>query len=508
MVRLPTQTFAAVDLGSNSFHVLIARREPDGSLTVLDRVKEMVRLAAGLDGANRLSQEAQSRALHALGRIGQRLRDIPPAQIRVVGTNTFRKASDIGSFLDAAAEALGCGVEIVSGVEEARLIHLGVTQGFTDTERRLVIDIGGGSTEIVVGKGAEPLDKASLHLGCVSHSRDFFPDGYITREHFVWAETAARMELEPIEARLRERGWDHALGASGTARAVAASLAHAGWTDGTITFDGLTRERQRLIEAGTLDRLDLSAVKPERRDVFPGGLAILRALFEALGIREMGVAQGAMREGILYDLLGRKDHADPRSAGVERLADRFRADRAQAERVANTASYLFAQVRDAWELDDAAGALLRWAAQLHEIGLDIAHSGCHKHGAYIITHSDLPGFAQAEQNALAALVRSWRRKFPAEHFASFGQAEGQRLARLAVLLRLAAVLHRGRRPEPVPNPCVEVDRGVVDLRLPSGWLAGHPLTRADLADEAKRLANAGFSLRFGEDCAGSVVAQA
>lgn len=493
------QTFAAVDLGSNSFHLLVVRREPDGSLTVLDRLKEMVRLAAGLDDQNHLSREAQARALDSLVRIGQCLRDIPPSNIRVVGTSTFRRARDSGRFLEAAGEALGCQVEVVSGVEEARLIHLGATRGVSADERSLVVDIGGGSTELVVGQGSAPLDKASLHIGCVSHSREYFPDTRITREQCLWAETAARMELEPIEGRLRERDWEQALGASGTVRAVAASLAHAGWTDGRITFEGLTRQRERLIEAGRLDRADLSAVKPERREVFAGGLAILRAVFAALGIREMAVAQGAMREGILYDLLGRQGRTDPRRMSVEWLADRFHADPEQAGRVAETAGYLFEQTRDAWELDDAAAALLQWAARLHEVGLDVAYAGCHKHSAYIVAHSDLPGFAQAEQKALAVLVRSWRRKFPAAQLAAFGDVEGPRLARLAVLLRLAAALHRGRRSGPVPYPHVHVDQAAIDLRLPCGWLADHPLTRADLADEAKRLATGGFSLDFGDN---------
>ncbi|MEX0607293.1 MAG: Ppx/GppA family phosphatase, partial [Halofilum sp. (in: g-proteobacteria)] len=275
--------------------MLVARREPDGSLTVLDQVREMVRLAAGLDEHDYLSAEAQQRALEAMARIRERLRGIPPAHTRVVGTNTFRKARDTSEFLASAGEALGRPIEVVSGVEEARLIHLGVTHGFADDDRRLVVDIGGGSTEVIVGQGAEPLDKASLHIGCVSHSRDYFAEGHLTADHFIWAETAARMELEPIEARLRERDWQHALGASGTVRAVAACLAHSGWSDGTITFDGLTRLRRAMIDAGHIDRLDLPALKQERREVFAGGLAILRAVFEALGIREMGVAQGAMR---------------------------------------------------------------------------------------------------------------------------------------------------------------------------------------------------------------------
>ena len=487
-------TFAALDLGSNSFHLVIARREPGGAIVVVDRLREMVRLAAGLDEHNHLSADARQRALDCLQRLGERLREIPPQNVRVVGTNTLRKARGSEDFLEQAEAALNHRVEIVSGMEEARLIYLGVARSLAQEGRRLVMDIGGGSTEFIVGEGLEPLHKASLHMGCVSHSRAHFPQGRISRKTFDRAELAARVEIEPIESRFAGIGWCAALGASGTIKAVATTLRESGWTNGSITQDGLRRLRKAMIKAGSVDALQLPGVKPERYEVFPGGVAILRAAFDALGIDEMRVSDGALREGILVDLPGRLGHADPRGASVERLATRFHADAAQAERVRAAAMQLFDQAREPWRLDDEDGWLLQWAARLHEIGLDIAYSSCHKHAAYITANTDLAGFASEEQRRLATLIRAWRRKFPSNQIAEFGKPAATRLRRLAVLLRLAALLHRGRRDTPLPDIGLEVDGDRVQLGFPEGWLAGHPLTQADLAEEAELLRAGGFGL--------------
>ena len=488
-------TFAALDLGSNSFHLVIARREPGGSIVVVDRLREMVRLAAGLDADNRLCPEVRARALDCLRRLGERLRELPSANVRVVGTNTLRKARDSQDFLAEAEAALNHPVEIVSGMEEARLIYLGVAQSLAQDGRRLVMDIGGGSTEFIVGEGLEPLHKASLHMGCVSHSQVHFGDGRITRKAFDKAELAARREIEPIEAHFRELAWHAALGASGTIKAIAETLEESGWASGAITQAGLKRLRKKMIKAGSVAGLQLPGVKPERYPVFAGGVAILRAAFEALGIEEMRVADGALREGILVDLPGRLEHADPRHGSVERLAQRFHADAAQARRVADLAEHLFAQAKRPWALGEEDYWHLQWAARLHEIGLDIAYSSSHKHAAYITANTDLAGFAHDEQRRLATLVRAWRRKFPSGQIAAFPAA--QRLRYLAVLLRLAAVFHRGRRDTPLPDIDLHVDGDSIALRFPGEWLESHPLTQADLEEEAALLQPAGFALRWG-----------
>lgn len=487
-------TFAAVDLGSNSFHLLIARREPGGALVVVDRLKDMVRLAAGLGEDRRIAADARERALACLQRFGQRLREVPPQNVRAVGTDTLRRARDAQAFIEAAAAALDHPVEIVSGMEEARLIYIGVAHGLAQQGPRLVMDIGGGSTELIVGADVEPTYKASLDMGCVGHSGRFFADGRITGQAFDAAELAARVEIEPFESRLRACGWRAAVGASGTIRAAAAALHEAGRTDGRVTAEGLAWLRDTLVDAGDVDRIRLPGIKPERHAVLPGGVAILRAAFDALGIDAMRVSDGALREGLLLDLIGRVDHADVRAASVERLGARFHADAGQAARVGDTACHLYRQAAGPWALDDDAEWLLRWAARLHEIGLDIAHSAYHRHGAYIIDNTDLAGFSRQEQRRLAALVRAHRRRFPADRLHGLETSRAPRLARIAVLLRLAVLLHRGRSDAPLPDITLSVEGPRIRLAFPHGWLEAHPLTRADLAYEQALLARAGFAL--------------
>jgi len=491
----PSQTdlFAAVDLGSNSFHMVLARCDgPD--LIVIDRLREMVRLAAGLDADRYLSAVAQERALACLERFGQRLADLPASNIRAVGTSALRQARNAEQFIAAAEAALDHGIEIVSGMEEARLIYLGVAHSLAPDGRRLVIDIGGGSTEFIVGEATEPLHKASLHMGCVGHSQDHFADGRISRKRFERAELAARLQIEPIEQRFRSLAWREAIGSSGTIKAAGAAIRAAGWNRDRITADGLARLRQRLIDFGHVDAIDLDAIKPERRAVFAGGVAILKAAFDALGIDAMRISEGAMREGLLHDLPGRIEHADIRDASVERLAERFHVEHDHAERVRATAEHLLGQVRRDWGLDREAGWLLRWAALLHEIGMDIGYSAYHKHGAYIIANTDLAGFSQGEQERLAALVRLQRRKFGQSALTGFDGDEARLVARLAILLRIAVVVHRGRAPLTLPRIDIAASGARVQLAFGDRWLARHALVAADLAEEGRLLRAAGFDL--------------
>lgn len=489
----PSDTFAAVDLGSNSFHMVIARREPDGSMIVIDRLKEMVRLAAGLDDERRLDAAARQRALDCLGRFAERLRDLPQGNVRIVGTNTLRAARNADAFTAEAEAVLDHPIEVVSGMEEARLIYAGVTQSLAQEGRRLVVDIGGGSTEFIVGDGPEPLHKSSLAMGCVSHSRDHFGNGRITRKAFDAAELAAAVELESVAPVLRDYGWDGAIGASGTIRAVAGVVREMGWDGEAITGKGLKRLRKALIDSREVERIDLKGVKAERHAVFPGGVAVLRAAFDALGIDEMRASDGAMREGMLLDLPGRLEHADAREGAVERLAGRFHADPEQAARVRATAEFLFHEARAHWALDDEGRWLLRWAAALHEIGLDIAHSGYHKHGGYIVANTDLAGFARAQQLQLASLVRNHRRKIVPD----WGDAPADaQLLHLIVLLRLAVLLHRNRGATPPPEFSLKVSGDSLRLDFADDALTANPLTGADLEREAGYLANAGIRLQW------------
>ncbi|MEK7313976.1 MAG: Ppx/GppA phosphatase family protein, partial [Deltaproteobacteria bacterium] len=407
----------------------------NGQLHVLDRLQEMVRLAAGLDADNRLDKPSRARALECLSRFGERLRGMPAGTVRAVGTNTLRQARNAGKFLAAAEQALGHPIEIISGQEEARLIYQGVARNLPDDDRqRLVFDIGGGSTEIVVGRRQEPVRMESLYVGCVGLSRAHFPKGRLTAKAMRRAETAAHLEFQPVEAQFRALGWQSAYGSSGTVRAIGAVVQARRWGEGDITLDALYRLRDLLLAAGQVRQLKSLGMSEERAAVLPGGLAILIAAFEALKIERLEVADGALREGLLYDLLGRIRHEDVRARTIAGLCARYQVDRAQAERVARTAQHCLALTAETWGLDEEAGRALDWAARLHEVGLAIAHSKYHRHGAYLVQHSDMPGFSWQEQRLLAALVRGHRRRFPEEVFGEFPKGPARTARRLAVLL--------------------------------------------------------------------------
>ena len=487
---------AAVDLGSNSFHMIVARPEPDG-LRVVDRLRESVRLAAGLDADKNLDEAARERALACLERFGQRVRELPRGAVRAVGTDTLRQSRDARAFVAEAEAALGHPIQVVSGYEEARLIYLGVAHSIADDDdRRLVMDIGGGSTEFIIGEHFIPKEMESLHMGCVSATRQHFADGRITEKRLRRAEVAARRELEPIAARYRRLGWERAIGASGTIKAIERCLHANGWSDTGIDAAGLARLKAALIDAGHVDKLALSGVSDARAQVLPGGLAVLLGAFDQLGLERLEAADGALREGLLFDLLGRIRHQDVRTATVMATAARYHADSDQAQRVATTAEFLRGEVAKAWSLDaEFFGDMLVWAARTHEIGLDVSHSQYHKHGDYILRHGDLAGFSREEQQVLATLVRAHRRKFPKGVFKDLPADWQDAAARLAVLLRLAVILHRARSDEPLPVMDCQADGPTLELRFPKDWLDARPLLATDLQEEAELLASAGFQLR-------------
>ncbi len=490
------EIIAAVDLGSNSFHMKVAR-VVDGQLTVIDRMRDPVRLAAGLTEAKQLlRRKACRRALDTLDQFGQRLRDIPADNVRAVGTSTLRRASNSDAFLDDAEAALGHSIEVISGREEARLIYLGVAHSIAqDAGRRLVVDIGGGSTELIIGRQFDTLRTESLNMGCVGMSRELFPDGVIDARRMRQAELAARQELEGLEESYRRLGWDSAIGASGTVRNVWQVLHDQGWSRKGITPKGMNRLRDALLQAGHAERLELRGLQPERAPVFAGGVAILVAIFDALGVKTMGCSDGALREGLLYDLIGRLEHHDVREATIDDLCGRYRADAEQACRVAATAGFLLDGVADTWGLGEQRYAhLLAWAARLHEIGLDIAHSGYHRHGAYVLRNADLPGFSRQEQAEVAALVQLHRGKFDLRQFDGLPRNHRSRLLTLAVLLRIAVVLHRGRQDVDRADVHVEAGQGWLRLEFPGKWLSKHSLTEADLAREKTCLKASGVEL--------------
>jgi exopolyphosphatase/guanosine-5'-triphosphate,3'-diphosphate pyrophosphatase len=487
---------AAVDLGSNSFHMVVARYS-HGQLTIVDRLRESVRLAAGLDEQGRLNRESTTRALECLERFGQRLRDVKAGRVRVVGTNTLRKAKRKGAFLDRAREALGHPIEIISGVEEARLIYHGVART-TPSEggHRLVVDIGGGSTELVIGEGLAARRLESLYIGCVTMMDTYFADGEITEKRMKRARTAAQLEFEPVMARFRRSEWDAAFGSSGTMRSVSDVLTEHGAPNGVITREGVDWLLGECLRAGRVDRLKLPALTSDRQEILPGGLAIMVEAFEMLGIESLRVAEGALREGLLYDLLGRLTHEDARVRSVRSMEGRFHVDAAQADRVEATALGFLRQVREPWALEEPLAELaLRWAARLHEIGLDIAHAQYHRHGAYLLEHADMPGFPREEQRLLSVLVGTHRRRLDLDPCESLVPPWHVKSAFLIVLLRLAVLLNRGRGPRSLPKVDLAVRGRSLELEFPKGWLAEHPLTEADLEQEVEHLRAVGFRLR-------------
>jgi exopolyphosphatase / guanosine-5'-triphosphate,3'-diphosphate pyrophosphatase len=494
--RTVPDVLAAVDLGSNSFHLVVARYS-HGQLVVIDRLREMVRLGAGVDEEGRLDKQVATRALACLERFGQRLRDMRAGSVRVVGTNALRVARRKQAFLERAREALGHPIEIISGMEEARLIYSGVahTQP-AESGRRLVIDIGGGSTELAIGEGPDPQLLESLKLGCVSWSQRHFPDERLSPKRIERARLAARLQVEPFQARFLQLGWESVVGSSGTVRAIGEVLRER--HPGALAIHAEHLDAL-LAELGTLDscrELGYAALTEERRPVFPAGVVILAELFDALGLEQMRLADGALRDGLLYDMIGRLTDEDPRERTVGSMMRRYHVDAAQAARVEATARAFLAQVADDWELADPfAEQALAWAARLHEIGLDVAHSGYHRHGAYLLDNADMPGFAREEQRLLARLVGAHRRKLNLEGVEELIPPWDGLAFYLVVLLRLAVLLNRGRSTTPLPEVVVAARGQTLELRFPARWLKEHPLSVEDLQQEIDFLRASGLKLR-------------
>ena len=487
---------AAVDLGSNSFHMIVVKIEND-QIRVIDRIKEMVRLGEGLTEDKHLRPEVKMRALACLERFGQRLRDMPAGSVRAVGTNTLRQSQD-REFIHQAQQALGHPIEVIAGREEARLVYLGVAHGLAvGDEPRLVVDIGGGSTELIIGKGFQPLERESLHMGCVSMSRRFFPDGRITAEALREAEVAASLELRPVRARYQHSHWQLAVGSSGTIKAIREVVLSAGWSQSGITLESLEQLKQALIKAGSVTNLDLKGLSEQRKPVFAGGVAVLHAVFTNTGTQQMLVSNEALREGLLYEMLGRIHQEDVRQRTVQSLARRYSVDHKQARRIENTALALFEQISVAWLLNDPEHPLmLAWAAQLHEIGLTVAHNQFHKHGAYLLENADMSGFSRQEQAVLAALVRGHRRKVPLTDFEALPEKVVHSSIRLCILLRLAILLHRSRSASLKPSIKIDVIGKKIHLQFSPRWLARHPLTQEELKQEQFYLKDIGYSLEF------------
>jgi exopolyphosphatase / guanosine-5'-triphosphate,3'-diphosphate pyrophosphatase len=495
-LRPVPDVLAAVDLGSNSFHMVVARYS-HGQLVIIDRLREMVRLAAGVEESGRIDKDVAARALACLERFGQRLRDMHADSVRVVGTNALRMAHRKQVFLERAREALGHPIEIIAGMEEARLIYSGVAHTMpNEPGRRLVVDIGGGSTELIIGEELTPLELESLQMGCVSLSERFFRDGKISAKRFERARLAARLELEPVQAAFRSRGWATCAGSSGTVRAIGEAIRALEPASASITPAGLARAIEYCVDAGNTRELTLEPITEDRRPVFPGGLAILAEVFDVLDIKDMKIAEGAMREGLLYDMLGRFRREDARERTVRAMQQRYHVDTSQAERVEATVCDFLEQTHESWKLEEPLAHLaLKWAARLHEIGLDVSHSGYHRHGAYLLENADMPGFPREEQRLLARLVGAHRRKLALDGVEELVPPWDRQAIYLILLLRLAVLLHRGRSATALPPIELSVTPRSLEVRFPARWLKDHPLTSADLQQEVDYLRAGGYRLR-------------
>ncbi len=490
------ELIAAVDLGSNSFHMVVARVE-HGEPRVIDRLRDTVRMAAGLRPDGTLDAEHHTRALACLARFGQRIAGLPSVRVRAVATNSVRQLAAPQAFLSEAEASLGHPVEIVSGREEGRLIFLGAAHDLpTSREPRLVIDVGGGSTEFIIGRGLAPLHTESVQAGCIASTLRFFPGGKLTAKRWQRANSDIGVLLQQFAEDYRESGWHEVFGSSGSAKAIGGLVQAMKLSDDGVTAASLAGLRDAILAQGQIGSLKLPGLNEDRAPVIAGAVAIFEATFEALGIDRMRVCESSMREGLLWDLLGRAGGSDPRTDSIEALAKRYGVDRAQARRVESTALQLFDQVAAAWGMDGEAREWLSWLARVHEIGLAIAHSQHHHHGAYILRHADLAGFSRQEQQLLAAVVEGHRRKPDKALIAALPQRYRALARHITALLRLAVLFRRARRPESLPPIRLAAEHQTLQVTLPATWLRKHPLTEADLHQEQSPMAELGLSLEI------------
>ncbi|MGI5310213.1 guanosine-5'-triphosphate,3'-diphosphate diphosphatase [Rheinheimera sp. WS51] len=485
--------YAVIDLGSNSFHMLMVKVIA-GSVQVIGRVKRKVRLAAGLDQQQMLTNDAMTRGWECLALFAERLQDIPSTHIRIVGTATLRLAKNSALFLQQAEAIVGQKIQIITGEEEARLIYLGVTHTSTHHDKRLVIDIGGASTEVVVGTDHTPSLLVSLNMGCVTFLDKYFANHVLSQTNFEQAIAAAEQQVQPLVKSYQEHGWQLALGASGTVQAMQEILTAQG-TDEHITLPRLESIMQQAIACKVLSQLTITGLVQERKLAFPSGLAILIALFRQLNIKAMILSGGALREGVLYSLLPQLHQADVRNRTVQSLMIRYFIDQQHALRVAEVTKDLAMQLEPSWDLNQFDGhSLLNSGALLHEIGLLIEYKNHHHHGAYIITHAEMPGFTRAQQQLIIALIHNHRADINNDIISKQTMTSVLLAQRLIRILRLAVILCLRRKDEALPQVSIKSEAERLVITLPDGWLEQHPLMSAELEQEVQYQQQAGWQL--------------
>ncbi len=482
--------YAAIDLGSNSFHMLVVRHI-DGSVQTMAKIKRKVRLAAGLDDNNALSLEAMQRGWDCLSLFAERLQDIPAQNIRIVGTATLRTATNVDVFLTKANQILGHDIEVISGEEEAATIYKGVAHTSGGSGRRLVVDIGGASTELIIGKGFEAKALTSLKMGCVTWLERHFKDRQLSENNFESAITAAKQTLEPILEQYTDIGWDVCVGASGTVQALQEIMLAQGM-DEVITHSKLKRLQKQAMRSDHLEELEIEGLTLERALVFPSGLSILIAVFELLEIDSMTLAGGALREGLVYEMVDDLKQEDIRARTVTSVQSRYQIDTAYGEQVANLAIQLLTQCQEDWIAEEQGKVLLNTAAKLHEIGLTIDFKLGGQHSAYLLQSLDLPGYTRAQKHLLGEMARRYREQLtslPEQHAVSTSSAK-----RMLRLLRLSVLLTHRRNPQLEPVVHLESKDDKLTLSIDAKWLESNPLTAAELEIEANRQTDIGWPL--------------
>ena len=480
---------ATVDMGSNSFRLLIAKIRDDGTIYPVDQIKETVRLAGGLDANNNLTKESQLYALEVLSRFSERLVGFSKNQVRVVATSTLRVAKNSGEFIGIANKTLGFKIEVISGNEEARLIYIGAMHSLAYTkDLRLVVDIGGGSTEFIIGSGYKPQIMESVTMGCVSFSNRYFPNGELTDANFENAIYAARGKIQTMEHLFAAHKWCAAIGTSGTARSLYDLCVENELAD-HISLEGLYKLKKLFIRYKNSRNLDIVGLKEDRRPVIAGGLAIMIAILEELNVTDMTIADGSLREGVMYDLLGRQSEHDLRPTTVQRMKKRVLIDEDQSQRVAKTAVMLLRELVNNNSFEENYYKLMSWAAELYEIGLAISHNDYHKHGAYILANADMAGFSKPEQSILADLVRSHRGSLN-KACESVKERRKLRLRFIIMILsfRLAVIFNRNRKElgADVIRSVKIISKSGMELCLSEAWLQQNPLTLYSLNEEIEQ----------------------
>ena len=474
--------YAVIDLGSNSFHMLITRLVADSVQTV-DKIKRKVRLASGLNEHNELSNEAMLRGLECLNFFAERLQDIPAENIRVVATATLRIATNAQDFLIKAEKVLGHKVTLLSGTQEAETIYLGVAHTSSSEDRRLVIDIGGASTELIAGNAFEALQVNSINMGCVTFNDNFFSDDTLTTNHFTKAKNSAKTLLEPLVNDYTSIGWQSVLSGSGTIQALAEIL-RANHQPAIIHIDFLYVLEKKLIECKTIPEVCIPGLTHERQPVFASGLAILIAIFESFSLSELQLSSGALREGLLYEMLPNMRQMTIRQRTVNSIAERFYVDKSHASRVSNQAQVIFDSFSQHWPLDkNNTFKLLLTSCALHEVGLLLEFKHHQEHGAYIIKNADLAGFDHVDKQLVAALIQLQKSNIDVNILQNQSATSYKNSGYLLVIFRLALIMCQRRTDDVLPEISSEISNNNITLFLPSDWLKAHPLILDELTQE-------------------------